>query len=375
MKLAVLTHYITSYRISTFVALARKVDHLTLVLSSDLSDPKLHDAGLDVRILPSLLLPRKRRHPNGFVETYTVHVPRGVVAELRRIDPDVIHAHEFGLRTVMACAWKVAYRRPMVIHADLSEETERGRGFGRSLLRRAILGVTDRVAVNGDSGSRYIQGLGYPASRIDRLPFATDVGIFGAVRPLWRRDGVRRLLYVGRLIELKGIEAFIAQLGAYLSTRPELRAELTLAGDGDRVASIRAVPRPANLTLNMPGAIPYTELGKVYEAADCFVLPTLGDTWGLVVNEAMMAGLPVLGSTLGQAAVELIDENVNGWLFDPRRTEDMGRAIGRFFDTPDERLPEMGERAREAAMKISPDNVAQRFVDSCETALRARPKR
>lgn len=372
MKLAVLTHYITSYRISTFVALAKKVEKLTLVLSSDQSDPKLHDAGLDVRILPSLLLPRTRRHPNGFVETYTVHVPRGVVAELRRIDPDAIHAHEFGLRTVMACAYKVAYRRPMVIHADLSEETERGRGFGRAMLRRAILGVTDRVAVNGESGSRYIQGLGYPAGRIDRLPFATDVGIFGGVRPQWRRDGVRRLLYVGRLIELKGIEAFIATLGAYLGTRPDQRVELTLVGDGDRVQSIQAVPRPANLALNMPGAVPYTRLGAVYEAADCFVLPTLGDTWGLVVNEAMMAGLPVLGSTLSQAAVELIDEGGNGWLFDPRREADVTRAIERFMATPDEALPTMGERAREAATKISPDNVAQRFVDSCDKALRAR---
>ncbi len=55
MKLVVLTHYITSYRISTFVALGRKVD-LTLLLSSSLSDPKLNETGLNIRILPSLLV-------------------------------------------------------------------------------------------------------------------------------------------------------------------------------------------------------------------------------------------------------------------------------------------------------------------------------
>ena len=356
MKLAVLTHYITSYRISTFVELAKKVDHLTLVLSSDLSDPRLHETGIDVQILPSIL----------------VHVPYGVNQALNRINPDAIHAHEFGIRTVAATLWKRRRDRPMVIHADLSEQTEQGRGGIRPALRKAILSQTDRVAVNGESGATYIEGLGFPRDRIDFLPFATDVGVFSGVKPLWRRDGVRRMLYVGRLIELKGLEEFIEVVGAYLATRPELQVELTLVGDGDRANLIKAVPRPANFKLVMPGAIEYTQLGAVYAQADCFVFPTLGDTWGMVVNESMAAGLPVMGSVLGQASIELIDEGKNGWLFDPRSRDSMTSALERFFDTPDEQLPAMGEYARSRSIAISPDNVAQRFVDSCQKALEAR---
>lgn len=369
MNLVVITHYITSYRIPTFVALQRKVRRLTLLLSSNLSDPRLHDTGIDVRILPSVLIPRRRRHPNGFVETYKVHVPRGVIPELRSLDPEVIHAHELGLRTLQATIYKSVYRKPMVVHADLSEETERKWGSGRKLFRKMILARADRVAVNGASGARYISSLGYPADRIDRLPFATDVELFSGVQPLWRRDGTRRLLYVGRLIELKGLERLIAALGAYLSLRPHLRAELTLVGSGDRIESIQAVPRPANLALRMTGAIPYEELGEMYAGADALAFPTLGDTWGLVVNEAMSAGLPVLGSTLSQAVTELIDEGKNGWLFDPRSEAEMTGAIARFFDTPDEALPAMGRLAQQTALEITPDNVAQRFVTSCELAL------
>lgn len=372
MKLAVLTHYITSYRISTFVELAKKVDHLTLVLSSDLSDPKLHETGIDVQILPSVLIPRRRRHPSGFVETYKVHVPYGVGRALGRIDPDAIHAHEFGMRTIAATFWKRRTGRPMVIHADLSEQTEQGRGGIRPALRKAILKQTDRVAVNGESGASYIRGLGFASDRIDTLPFATDVSVFSAVKPLWRRDGVRRLLYVGRLIELKGLEEFIEVAGAYLSTRPDIQVELTLVGDGDRANLIEAVPRPANFVLKMPGAVQYTKLGEIYAQADCFVFPTLGDTWGMVVNESMAAGLPVMGSVLGQASVELITEGESGWLFDPRSRDSMKGALQRFLETPDERLPEMGERARTGALAISPDNVAQRFVDSCQMAIEAK---
>jgi len=371
MKLAVLTHYITSYRISTFVALNRMVD-LTLVLSSHLSDPRLHDTGIDVRILPTLLIPRKRRHPNGFVETYHMHLPHGVVRELKRINPDAIHAHETGLRTVMATAYKTMYDKPMVIHADLSEETERKWGGVRRRLRKAILARTDRVAVNGASGARYIQGLGYPGDRIDRLPFATDVGLFSSVRPVWRQDGIRRLLYVGRLIELKGLEQFIDALGIYLERNPHQRAVFTLINNGDREEAIRAVRRPANLELRMLGAVPYDDLGEHYAAADTFVLPTLGDTWGLVINESMSAGLPVLGSTLSQAVLEMVSEGVSGWTYDPRSRDEMIAAIGRFFDTPATMLPVLGKRARKVALEITPESVARSFVDSCEKALQAR---
>lgn len=374
MKLVVLTHYITSYRVSTFVELARKVD-LTILLSSQLSDPKLAEAGLDVRILPSILIPRRRRHPTGYVETYQLHVPRGVWSALRAIDPDVIHAHEFGLRTLQATAWKTAYRKPMVVHADLSEHTERKWGMVRTALRRFILARTDRVAVNGDSGQRYIEQLGFPAARIDRLPFATDTGHFAALSPAHPQDGIRRLLYVGRLIELKGIETFIARLSEYLATRPELQVELTLAGSGPQEDEIRTAPRPDNFRLKLLGAVPYEALGAVYAQADTFVLPTLGDTWGLVVNEAMSAGLPVLGSTLSQAAAELVVDNGSGWLFDPRSSTETRTAIGRCFDTPAANLPAMSARARRTAIALTPERIAQRFVDSCELALRAARRR
>lgn len=368
MKVVVLTHYVTAYRIPTFQALARKVD-LTLLLSSRLSDPGLASSGLRVRILPSILVPRRRRHPTGYVETYKLHLPYGVYRALADIDADVVHAHELGLRTLMATAYKTRHDRPMVVHADLSEHTERKWGAIRTGLRRWLLARADRVAVNGASGQRYIEGLGVVPERIDRLPFATDAEVFSSVQPLWRRDGTRRLLYVGRLIELKGLESFIAALAGYLRTRPALRAEFLIAGHGEREASIRAVPRPDNLSLTLLGAVPYEQLGAVYAQADTFVLPTLGDTWGLVVNESMSAGLPVLGSVLAQAAVELVADGRSGWLFDPRSPQETERAIDRFFTTPAEALPGMGACAREAALAIGPERVAQLMVDSCERAL------
>jgi len=368
MKLVVLTHYITSYRVSTFVALSRKVD-LTLLLSSRLSDPKLADAGLDVRVLPSLLIPRRRRHPNGYVETFLLHLPRRVYRTLSEINPDVIHAHELGLRTLLATAYKVTRGKPMVVHADLSEETERKWGRGRTAIRKFILSRADRVAVNGESGQRYIESLGFERDRIDRLPFATDVGLFSSVQPSWSKDGKRRLLYVGRLVELKGLERFIETLGAYLAGHPEFRAEFLIVGSGDRENSICSLRRPENLELTMLGPVPYERLGEIYARADAFVLPTLGDTWGLVVNESMSAGLPVLGSTLSQAAVELVTDGKSGWLFDPRSANQTTAAVGRFFSTPDAELPVMGEVARRAALVLTPERVAQSIVDSCELAL------
>ena len=59
------------------------------------------------------------------------------------------------------------------------------------------------------------------------------------------------------------------------------------------------------------------------------LFPTLSDTWGLVVNEAMAMGLPVLGSVKSQAVTELIEDGVSGWWFDPTSPQDLERAVDR----------------------------------------------
>ena len=71
------------------------------------------------------------------------------------------------------------------------------------------------------------------------------------------------------------------------------------------------------------------------------------DEWGVVVNEAMSAGLPVMGSIYSQAAVELVSDGANGWLFDPRSEQNVYATLDRALSTPTEEL-----QCRSTAVRI-----------------------
>src|SRR5215211_554937 len=100
------------------------------------------------------------------------------------------------------------------------------------------------------------------------------------------------------------------------------------------------------------------------------VFPTLADEWGLVVNEAMACGLPVLGSTYSQAVEELVEDGTNGWVFRPDSHEATFNALDRALRTPHEVLQGMRESARNKVSELDPDVVAQRVVAACHYALR-----
>jgi len=102
-----------------------------------------------------------------------------------------------------------------------------------------------------------------------------------------------------------------------------------------------------------------------FDGADLFILPTLADSWGLVVNEAMMAGVPVLGSDRSQAVEQTVVDGQNGWIFSPESPTHVRAALDRALRAPPNLLAMMKANARETALRFSPEHVA----DCMEAAI------
>lgn len=368
MRLTYLTNHVSPYRVSTLAALSRLTDGMNLLLTGSESAPELEREPIRIVKVPSLQIARVRRHPAGYDEKFELHVPLGTLGALLREESWNVFSVELGLRTAFAALWrKFGRNRRLIVHADLSEATERGRGYARLLLRRLLLRHVDRVLVNGASGARYLQTLGCPPDRIGRLPYASDIAHFQWIPDLPAHadnEGPLRLLYVGRLVEVKGLVPFLDRLANALRARPRQRVSLTLVGDGDLAAAIDAVDCPANLTIQRIGAIPYEQVPDHYARADVVVMPSLGDTWGLCVNEAMASGRPVLGSVGAQAVDELVIDGVTGWRFDMQAPLTLDNAIARMLaSTPAERAA-LGRNARRTAAAFSPERIAVRIIDA-----------
>jgi glycosyltransferase involved in cell wall biosynthesis len=371
-RIALLTNFLPPYRIKVLEQLMDSVGALRIFVSAEMESNRRWNANwgaLHVTVQRSISFSSRALHGESFEETRTLHLPYDTFIQLRRYRPDAIIAGEFGMRTIQAAIYKCVFpRTKLLVWATLSTITEKHRGRLRKLIRRLILKVADGVLVNGSSGAAYIEGLGFPRKRIHVVPQATDNEIFAG--PAVRADDcVSKLFYAGQLIERKGLVQFHEQLSKWCSLHPNRKISWTLVGTGPLRKAVEAWECPANYALNLMDEVPYSELPAQYHRADIFALPTLADEWGLVVNEAMIAGLPVLGSVYSQAVDDLVAEGQNGWRFRPDHSDEVFEALSRALDCNRETWNAMRAKAIETVKPIDSkhmkDLILTALEDSC----------
>lgn len=365
-QVALLTNFLAPYRLPVFRALADRVRGLQIFLSTPMEPDRNWSAkwdGLSVTVQRNVTLKRTWNHPSGFAQPLYVHVPYDTVWVLSRSRPDVVISGELGLRTLQSMLYsKLRAKGRFIIWATLSDHTEQGRGLFRNRLRRWLVPQADAVLVNGESGARYIRRFGVPDEKIFRVNQAVDVRPYLSVEGSRAADQAHRLLYVGRLIELKGLVPFLSTLSQWAKAHPQRSVELWLAGSGPLRTTLEQFPRPKNLSLRFLGEIPYETLPSVYQQAGILVFPTLSDEWGLVVNEAMAAGLPVLGSMYSQAVEELVVNDVHGWTFRTDQEDHMYASLDRALATPLDKLDQMRKAARDRVRSLTPELMAERIL-------------
>lgn len=371
-----LTNFIPPYRLPLYTELANRVEKLTILLSTPMEPNRNWQASwgsLDVRLQRTWTVRRRWRHAAGFSDTLYVHVPVDTLSQLKALRPDVILSAELGFRSLFSGVYaRNIGRIPFVLWLTLSDHTEQGRGRLRQILRRWLLARADAAVVNGASGARYIERFGFDRQRTFRVPYTALPGVFEQLSLARPPESAHRLLYVGQLIERKGLAPFIAALATWASEHPDRNVTFDIAGSGPLHGELAALQTPPNLSLNFLGDRDYSALAAVYASAGIFVLPTLADEWGLVVNEAMSAGLPVLGSVYSQAVEELCREGENGWMFRPDSPSEMVDAIDRALTTPAERLDAMRAGARASVECLTPEYAVERVLQAVASALKNR---
>ena len=167
------------------------------------------------------------------------------------------------------------------------------------------------------------------------------------------KDGGKRNI---SLVPLKGIDALLA---AWRTLPDAIRAGWTLlfVGSGPLADRVRAAAASDPEAIAQVPAVAPEALPRYYAAARLLVFPTLADTWGLVVNEAMASGLPVMCSTRAGCAEEMLVPGENGWLFDPADAAGFSETL---LDALAEPAPErLGARAIATAERFTPERMAE----------------
>ncbi len=334
-KLAILLNIIAPYRVPILSSLAEQFD--TLVLHGG-NEPNREwtvnlPQNLKVRKAFTLQIPiRKKCGVDGVVDTSYVHLNLGLIYWLCRFRPDVIISNEMGVRTIIAILYGILTRVPVWVWWGGTMHSERNIDGLRARLRRFVVRHVKRWISYGLTSTEYLESLGVPCERVLQIQNCVLHETFEAVPQgslAWFVDRPRPvILTVSQLIQRKGLDKLIEACGRLASRGKEFTLVIVGRGPEKDILIDLAMANGIEHIEILPNQ-PQQKLNEILRSADVFVFPTLEDVWGLVVNEALWAGVPVLCSRYAGCAPEIVSE---ANIFDPMSPESFDAALMKAFE-------------------------------------------
>jgi glycosyltransferase involved in cell wall biosynthesis len=227
------------------------------------------------------------------------------------------------------------------------------------LLSDPVSNVDAIVAIGSRAQAAYRRR--FPGTACFNVPYHCDLEAFFECPP--KTDAARAelvFLFCGQLIARKGVDILLEAFDRLI--RNGRRARLRLAGrraDLDRM--LARLSTAARERISYEGFFDPKLLPKLFFEADVFVLPSRYDGWGVVVNQALGAGLPVICSEAVGAGVDLIEPGVNGIRFATGQSAALADAMEHFITQP-HLVHQYGAASRKIAMNWTPECGAERWV-------------
>jgi 1,2-diacylglycerol 3-alpha-glucosyltransferase len=296
---------------------------------------------------------------------------RFVWSSLSALDPRVVViSGYYDAAAWSAWAWAEAHRRPKLLWAE-SNRFDYPRGGWKEQVKSAFVRRCGAANVYGESNREYLCDLGMRDRNITTKRAVIDTDLFTYSPPPARGDRSRRvLLYVGRFSPEKNLHLLLRAFARLVRDRTCPGVRLELVGYGPLEDSLHALASDLGLwnSVEFRGPARQQELPSLYRAADALILPSLRETWGLVVLEGMACGLPVAVSNRCGCARDVVTADT-GLTFDPASEDDTLRAVRDLMSRPKTELERMGRAASLLARQYSPENSARLVIATIESLL------
>lgn len=317
-RITILTEIIAPYRIPVFNALARHSGielHVIFLARTDISLREWrvyeNEIQFSYEVLPSW---RSRIGPHNILLN-------GRVAQaLEKSRPDAVVCGGYNyLASWQALHWARRNGVQFLLWSESTANDHRRQHGLVEALKKIFLRRCDAFVVPGKSALNYLEAFGVARESIFLARNAVDSALFARLASDARNNAVqlrrqlalpeRYFLYAGRLVREKGVLDLLAAYGL-LSVELRQQIGLVLAGDGGLRPELESAARDIYPgTVYFAGFVQREELPIYYGLAECLVMPTHTDPWGLVVNEAMACGLPVICTSAAGCALDLVHEN------------------------------------------------------------------
>ena len=343
-----------------------------------------------------------RYHKVSLFPEATAHCPgnaklkQAFLTALEQARPDVVAVNgwnNFGSLISANCC--VHRGIPVVVMSESSRQDEH-RTSWKEAIKRRIVGLYSAALVGGQRHVEYLAELGMPREGIFTGYDVVDSHYFRqkAEEVISQRSEVRQkyalpenyFLASARFVEKKNLPKLIRAYAEY-RRGSEVRSQksevsnnkppwdLVILGDGPlKVDLCRLI---SDLQLNdhvhLPGFKPYDELPVYYALANAFVHASMTEQWGLVVNEAIASGLPVIVSNRCGCAPELV--NGNGFTFDPTNEDELATRLLEMASLSDQERKHLGDNSYRIAANFAPERFGEGLERAASVAMEVPQKR
>lgn len=318
---------------------------------------------------------------------------RALWSALEQANLDVVAVNgwnNFGSLAAAKCC--VEQGIPMVVMSE-SARGDEPRNWWKEIIKRRIVDLYAAALVGGQRHVEYLVELGMPRERIftgydvvDNAYFEQRaLGIRDANPP--QADEIRKkyalpdfyFLASARFIEKKNLLRLIRAYAEYRQKAEVARGnapwELVLLGDGPMRDILNTQLSTLNLQahVHLPGFKPYDELPVYYGLAKAFVHASTTEQWGLVVNEAVASGLPVIVSNRCGCVPELVQDN--GFTFDPANVSELAERLLQMASLSADERRRLGEASYTIAANFAPDRFGEGLEQAAAVALKLQQKK
>ena len=380
--IAILTQQVSNYHAARYRAARREFDSVAIISVLNAADFREFLAeGMDEADVIRICDGQTEYESSRFDGTLWTRVQNA----LDSVAPDVVVAAGWSFPESMAAiAWARDNGRGIVV-LSASQAHDGVRTFWKEQLKSRVVGACDAALVAATAHKDYMVRLGIRPEAVFLGYDAVDNEHFRQGASAARSDAAlsslpkglpeRYFLASGRFIAKKNFPRLVHAFALALKVADHGH-HLVILGDGDERKSIEAAIAKYSLgdRIHLPGFRSYDDLPAWYGLSEGFVHVSLTEQWGLVVNEAAAAGVPLLVSRPCGSATTLVHPEVNGWLIDPEDTYGMAEAIAELMTLSPERRAEMGGASERIVTDWGPERFASGLRGAAEIAIRS-PRR
>lgn len=260
---------------------------------------------------------------NDYSELFFV---KKMLRALKKENPDIIYiGGYFHISYWVALFWAKLNNKKIILEMD-SNKFDHKRVFVKELIKKFFVKFVDVGITYGELSKSYFIELGLSENKIAIKPNVTDSSLFKMTVDKHNFRKKYNFVYVGRFSKEKNL---ILLLSAFNKAKYNDLSDdwgLVLVGSGEQEKELKE-----HIELNkihdveFVGFIDKNELAKYYTASTVFVLPSISEPWGLVVNEAMACGKPIIISSQCGCSLDLVDNN--GYIFNPWNQEELSKIM------------------------------------------------